>query len=151
MSKEDKVEAERDKQDIDEYTKESYDIILNEYKDEINTVDEYNKEVSLLKYLRDKSGIFDSSIKFNISLILITLTAFWSIFVFLYKIKFTIPFIIFTVLLFVVCFINLCKSFSFLKNRGNSITNQGIILRLHILEQNKDIILNKQSKTWDEL
>jgi len=118
-----------------------YDKILNSYKEKISDLKDFNKELVFLKQhkveeLNEKW--FRDILIFFVGIFIGDLSIFKeSISVFVYLIIFIFYIIV--------------KGFYFSYTKGSNPEKSRVDFRIHILEQNKDLILNKHIKTWDEL
>jgi uncharacterized membrane protein len=146
-----KVRLLEDKPEFSKNLKKSYDKVLDEYKNELHTVDEYNKMVSLLKHEKNNQD----NLKYLINFFLVTVPLFLSIVFYNISIKLDSIFnsIMFLVVSLGVLIFIILKGVKMVNSIDNfpAFKDSFIGFRLIILEQNKDVILNKQSKTWDEL
>jgi uncharacterized membrane protein len=147
-----KVRLLEDKPEFSKYEKKSYDKILNDYKNEIHTVDEYNKIVSLLKHEKNRQD----NMKYLINFFLITVPLVLG-FIF-YNISKEFDTIDYDIMFLVACL----GVLGFIMVKGTKIVNSidnfpvfkdnYIGFGLIILEQNKKLFIEKiQGKTWDEL
>lgn len=127
--------------EFEEQEVNSYDTILEEYKDEINTEEGFNKTLSLLKRKQIENENINNFINFSLTILAI----FIAVSLNYAKGEYLLWLIGTMIALYIIKFLFDCIKI------GPSANKFNIDNKIIILEQNKDVILNKQSKTWDEL
>lgn len=118
----------------------SYDIILEEYKDEINTEEEFNKTLSLLNHRRNIFETNNKLINFSIPII--------SIFISIAINYFTGEYLMY--LIFAMTLLYTIKVLSDFIKIGPSANKLNTDFRIQILEQNKEIFIKKDKPSNNE-